>query len=85
MSKLKLWAGYGLAAIGFLILLLPGPLGWPGIPPLLLGLMLILSAKPAARRWFVNAARRDKFMLGPFRRWLRKQAGKKFAARTASA
>jgi hypothetical protein len=82
MTKLKLWAGYGLAAIGFLILLLPGPLGWPGIPPLLLGLLLILSGKPAARRWFVTAARQDKFMLGPFRRWLRKQAAKKFAART---
>jgi hypothetical protein len=74
---LALWIGGALALVGFLILLLPGPLGWPGIPPLLLGLVLILSAHAGARRWFIKAAREDRIMLGPFRAFLRRRQRKR--------
>lgn len=84
MRTLRLWAGYGLMAIGFLILLLPGPAGWPGIPPLLLGLLMALSASRPARRWFITEARQDKLLFGRFRRWLRSQAKRRHAKRTGS-
>ncbi len=81
MATLRLWGGGGLMAVGFLILLLPGPAGWPGIPPFLLGLLLVLTANRGARRAFVQAARQDKILLGPFRRWLRRQAKRRHARR----
>lgn len=82
MRTVRLWAGYALMAVGFIILLLPGPAGWPGIPPFLFGLLLVLSASPGARRWFIQAARQDKLVLGRFRRWLRNRAKTRHEKRT---
>lgn len=78
MRTVRLWGGGALAVVGFLILLLPGPLGWPGIPPLLIGLLLVMSASRGAKRMFLQAAKQDKIMLGRFRRWLRQRTAKRF-------
>jgi hypothetical protein len=84
MKQLRIGAGAVLLAAGYLILLLPGPLGWPGIPPMVLGGLMILSASAGAKRWFVKAARQEPMMLGRFRKWLRGQARRRFAKRTAA-
>lgn len=73
MRTVRLWGGVALCVVGFLIILLPGPLGWPGIPPFLLGLLLIMSASYGARRWFVQASRQDRLILGRFRGWLKRR------------
>lgn len=74
---LRIGLGAVLLVVGYLILLLPGPLGWPGIPPMALGAILILSASRGAKRWFIKAARQEPMMLGRFRRYLRAQARKR--------
>jgi hypothetical protein len=84
MKNLRLVAGGALLIIGYLILLLPGPLGWPGIPPMMLGAVLVLSASAGAKRWFVKAAKQEPMMLGRFRKWLRGQAKKRHAKRMAA-
>ena len=81
MKQLRIAAGGVLLVGGYLILLLPGPLGWPGIPPMALGAILILSASPGAKRWFVKAAKQEPMMLGRFRKWLRGRAKKRHAKR----
>lgn len=84
MKQLRIGAGAILLIVGYLILLLPGPLGWPGIPPMALGALLILSASAGAKRWFIKAARQEPMMLGRFRKWLRGQAKKRFAKRVVA-
>jgi hypothetical protein len=84
MKQLRIYAGGALLVVGYLILLLPGPLGWPGIPPMALGAILILSASPKAKRWFVSAARQEPLMLGRFRKFLRARAKKRHAKATTS-
>jgi hypothetical protein len=81
MKSVRTTIGAALAVVGFLVLLLPGPLGWPGIPPLLFGLLLIMSGSVGARRWFIQASRQDKLMFGRFRTWLRGRAKKRHERR----
>jgi hypothetical protein len=77
-GKVKLAVGYALAAVGFLWMLIGiGPLGWPGIPLFGAGLLLILSQRRDARRWFINAARQDPRFFGAMRRWLRRRQAKR--------
>lgn len=84
MKKLRMGLGIVLLVVGYLILLLPGPLGWPGIPPMALGAILVLSASQGAKRWFIKTARQEPMMFGRFRKWLRGQAKKNHAKRSAS-
>lgn len=77
-GKVKLWVGYALAAVGFLWMLIGiGPLGWPGIPIFAAGMMLILSQRRDARRWFITMARQDPRFFGGMRRWIRRRQVKK--------
>jgi hypothetical protein len=69
--------GYALLVIGFAILLLPGPLGWPGIPVMAAGAILVLSASAKARRWFVAAAQEEPKMFGRLRNWIRDRRRKR--------
>lgn len=69
--------GYLLLLLGFAILLLPGPLGWPGLPVMAAGAILVLSTSTAARRWFVAAAREEPKMFGRLRTWLRTRQRRK--------
>jgi hypothetical protein len=73
--------GWALLLIGFLILLLPGPLGWPGIPPMIVGAMLVLASSRGAKRWFLNAAKQEPKMFGRLRGWLRKRSTQRFYKR----
>lgn len=73
IARVKQVSGWILLAVGFLILLLPGPLGWPGLPVMAAGAILILSTSLAARRWFVQAAREEPKMFGRLRGWLRER------------
>jgi hypothetical protein len=77
----KTIGGYILLLIGFLILLLPGPLGWPGLPFMAAGAILVLAGSPGARRWFVMAARDEPKMFGRLRNWLRTRQRRRHAAR----
>jgi hypothetical protein len=79
MKTLRMILGAILLIVGYLILLLPGPLGWPGIPPMALGAILILSASRGAKRWFIKTARQEPMMFGRFRRYLRGRARKRHA------
>jgi hypothetical protein len=63
--------GYVLLIVGFGILLLPGPLGWPGLPVMAAGAILVLSASAKARRWFIAAAQEEPKMFGRLRNWIR--------------
>ena len=52
MKTVRIGLGVVLLIVGYLILLLPGPLGWPGIPPMALGAIGVLGRGPAnAREW----------------------------------
>jgi hypothetical protein len=77
MRLAKSIVGYLLLLIGFVILLLPGPLGWPGLPVMAAGAILVLSASTAARRWFIAAAREEPKMFGRLRRWLQNRQRRK--------
>jgi hypothetical protein len=70
--------GIILCVVGYAILLLPGPLGWPGIPPLVLGALLILRSSPGAKRSFVQAARQQPATFGRLRRWIAEQRSKRW-------
>lgn len=83
MKAVRIGLGVILLVVGYLILLLPGPLGWPGIPPMMLGALLVLSASRGAKRWFIGAARQEPMMLGRFRKWLRSRAKTRFARKMA--
>jgi hypothetical protein len=82
MRKLKSGAlavgGWSLIVIGFLILLLPGPLGWPGIPPMALGALMLLASGRGAKRVFIDMAKQEPRMIGAFRRFLRRSSAKRF-------
>ena len=78
MKAVRIGVGTVLLVGGYLILLLPGPLGWPGIPPMAIGALLILSSSRGAKRWFIGAAKQEPMMLGRFRKWLRGRAKKRF-------
>ncbi|MCB1624126.1 MAG: hypothetical protein KDI32_06035 [Pseudomonadales bacterium] len=85
MQLAKAIGGWLLLAIGFVILLLPGPLGWPGLPVMGAGAILVLSASAKARRWFVEAAREEPKMFGRLRNWIRTRRRKQFANRGTQA
>ncbi|HPF25211.1 MAG TPA: hypothetical protein P5528_11825 [Steroidobacteraceae bacterium] len=76
--------GWVLLAIGFAILLLPGPLGWPGLPVMAGGALLILSTSAKARRWFVEAAREEPKMFGRLRNWIRARRRRQHAGRRSA-
>ncbi len=75
--------GIILCVVGYAILLLPGPLGWPGIPPLVLGALLILRSSQGAKRWFVQASRQQPGTFGRLRRWIAEQRAKRWRKRPA--
>ena len=79
ISLAKSISGWVLLVTGFIILLLPGPLGWPGLPVMGAGALLILSTSAKARRWFVEAAREEPKMFGRLRHWIRTRRRKRFA------
>lgn len=54
--------------VGYLILLLPGPLGWPGIPFMVGGLVLILRGSIRAKRFFLKLIKQNPKSTG----WLRR-------------
>lgn len=76
--------GIMLCVLGYAIVLLPGPLGWPGIPPLILGALLILRSSQRAKRWFVQAARHQPASVGRLRRWIAGQRAKTWRKRQSA-
>jgi hypothetical protein len=76
-------SGIVLLVFGYLILLLPGPLGWPGIPPMVVGALLILRSSQGAKRWFVSAAKEQPATFGRLRRWIAEQRVKRWRKRAA--
>lgn len=54
--------------LGYGILLLPGPLGWPGIPFMVGGLVLILRGSIGAKRFFLRLVKQNPKSTG----WLRR-------------
>jgi hypothetical protein len=70
MQLLRVALAWLLIVAGFLILLLPGPAGWPGLALMIPGLLLLMRTSRGARKWFVQASRQDPKMFGRVRRWL---------------
>ena len=70
-----------LIVVGFLILLLPGPAGWPGLALMIPGLFLLMRSSRGARKWFAQAARQDPRIFGRVRGWLRTRRRASHAAR----
>jgi hypothetical protein len=68
LANLLAWL---LILTGFLILLLPGPAGWPGLLLMIPGLLLLMRSSRGARKWFAQAARQDPRIFGRVRQWLR--------------
>ena len=60
--------GWVLIIFGYAILLLPGPLGWPGIPFMIGGLVMILRGSIGAKRFFLKILKQNPKATG----WLRK-------------
>lgn len=62
--------GCGLIAIGLPFTLLPGHLG---LPPLVVGLVIVLRSSRVARRRFIGLQRRHPRLIFPIRRLLRRE------------